>query len=208
MQLRHSPSERYPGPTRRSALDIRCCQRDLDATVRVLSGRFVWAHTVIRCTPNRREIETTLSPFARAVWIESTSLSVSGVLVRLLGVLTRGSPSPASSSSSPRPRFARSHAEPRRSKRCQVFGLSPTAFTLWPGAGGPEGIATERPQQRTPADTMVCCAVSGDGPRGHLDSRIRGSGGSGVRPLAVLEFKPWQFWSSPSGSSGVSMYDP
>lgn len=51
-------------------------------------GCFVRVHTVIRWTPNRREMDTTLSPFARAVRIASTWLSVSGVLARLLGFAT------------------------------------------------------------------------------------------------------------------------
>src|SRR5699024_3248181 len=89
---------------------------------------FVCVHTVMRWTPNRREIDTTLSPLIRAVRIESTSLSVNGVLVRLLGVVTTpGSPSGASTASSPIPRFACFQAESRRSNLCQVFGLSPPA---------------------------------------------------------------------------------
>ena len=88
-------------------------------------------HTVVRCTPNRREIETTLSPFARAVLIASTWLSVSGVLARLLGfATTSGSPSTASRGSSPRPSFACSYAVPSRSNLCRVFGLSPPASTV------------------------------------------------------------------------------
>ena len=96
--------------------------------------RFVCVHTVIRWTPNRREIDTTLSPLARAVLIASTWLSVSGVLVRLLGVVTTsGSASTRHCGSSPTSSFACSHAEPSRSNLCQVFGLSPPASTNEPG---------------------------------------------------------------------------
>ena len=92
--------------------------------------RFVCVHTVIRWTPNRREIDTTLSPLARAVLIASTWLSVRGVLVRLLGVVTTsGSASTRHCGSSPTSSFACSHAEPSRSNLCQVFGLSPPAST-------------------------------------------------------------------------------
>lgn len=87
-------------------------------------------HTVIRWMSNRRQMETMLSPFARAVLIASTWLSVRGVLARRLGFATTlGSSSTASCGSSPTPSFARSHAEPSRSNLCQVFGLSPPAST-------------------------------------------------------------------------------
>ena len=87
-------------------------------------------HTVIRCTLNRRQIETTLSPFARAVRIASTWLSVRGVLARLLGFATTpGSSWAAPTGSSSRTSFARFHAELSRSNLCQVFGLSPPAST-------------------------------------------------------------------------------
>ncbi|MEO2133468.1 IS3 family transposase [Microbacterium sp.] len=84
---------------------------------------------------SRREIETTLSPSARAVLITSTWLSVSGVLARLLGfATTSGSSSTAPWGSSPRSSFACSQAAPSRSNLCQVFGLSPPASTNNPGS--------------------------------------------------------------------------
>lgn len=45
----------------------------------------VLAHTVPRCTLNCLASVVTLTPLARAVRIASTSASVSGVRVRLLG---------------------------------------------------------------------------------------------------------------------------
>jgi len=44
------------------------------------SKSFVYVHTVMRWMPNRREMDTTLSPLARAVRIASSSLAVRGVL--------------------------------------------------------------------------------------------------------------------------------
>ena len=94
------------------------------------SKSLVCVQTVIRCTSNRRQIEPTLSPFARAVRIASTCLSVRGVLARLLGFATTpGSSSPVLSGSSPIRSFAWFQAELSRSNRCQVFGLSPAAST-------------------------------------------------------------------------------
>lgn len=87
-------------------------------------------HTVIRWIPNRPQIETTLSPLARAVRIASTSVSVSCVRERLAGFNTApGSGSAARGPSLPTPRFACSHAELSRSSRFQVFGLNPPAST-------------------------------------------------------------------------------
>ena len=71
------------------------------------SKSFVYVHTVMRWMPNRREMDTTLSPLARAVRIASSSLAVRGVLARLLGVLTTpSSHSDGTNGVSPTPSFA------------------------------------------------------------------------------------------------------
>lgn len=107
-----------------------------------LRDLFVYSETVIRCTPIRREIDTTLSPFARAVLIASTWLSVRGVLVRLLGfATTTGSPLASPYGSSSIPSFACCHAELSRSNLCQVFGLSPPASTTCDESGRRSSMA-------------------------------------------------------------------
>lgn len=57
----------------------------------------VCSQMVARCTPSRLAMDMTLSPFARAVRIASTCLSVSGVLARPLGFAM----TPSSSSVAP-----------------------------------------------------------------------------------------------------------
>lgn len=118
---------------------------------RPFEGSLVYVHTVIRWMPKLRDMETTLSPFDRAVRIASTRLSVGRVPARLQGfATTSGSSSAAPCGPSPTPSFACSHAEPSRSNRCQVFGLSPPAFTsqkarsVWTGPSSSRRRARRR----------------------------------------------------------------
>ena len=173
--------------------------------VEVGSTFLVRSHTVIRCTPNRREMDTTLSPLARAVRIASTWLSDMGVLARLLGFATTpGSGSEAASRSSPRPSFAWFHAELSRSNRCQVFGLSPPASTsqkarsVWTGPSSSwrparrrdppvtAGLRSSDDHASTPHSLFTACSRRTDSRRPHPWSPghrcCRGGAAGPVRP--------------------------
>lgn len=127
-------------------------------------------HTVIRCTSNRRQIETTLSPFARAVRIASTWLSVRGVLARLLGFATASVlASAASCDSSSIPSFACSHAVPSRSNLCQVFGLSPPASTVSKSTSGLSFPPGSKKPVRPVRHPRLLCGGPAWGPRSPHD---------------------------------------
>src|SRR5699024_10989758 len=115
---------RHPWKGRRTPMLLRGLQSE--PAEEVATSFLVCSHTVARCTLNRLAIDRTLSPFSRAVRIESTCFDVRGVLARLLGFATTpGSSSAVPSGVSPTPSFARFHVELSRSNRRQVFGLSP-----------------------------------------------------------------------------------